>query len=341
MDPLTHALCGGALAAVVARRAELRPAVVMGMLAGVAPDLDILIQSESDPLRYLEYHRQFTHALLFVPVGAGIWTCLGYPFFRKWLGFHRLYLFAVLGFLHHGLLDAATSYGTHLMWPFSDVRTAWNIIAVIDPLFTLPILFLLVFAWVSRRSRWLVFALAWGMLYLGLGIIQRDRAEAAAAMVAAERGHDPVRLSAKPSIFNNVLFRTLYEYDDRYYVDAVRVSWRGDAAYFSGESAPVFSVEDAFPELDPQSVLAKDIERFRFFSDGWIYRVPGEPELVADLRYAIVPTEVDPLWAIRVDTDHPDRHVPYEVHRQVDRGKRDRFFDMLLRRTEPTQLSGR
>jgi len=36
---------------------------MLGFLSGMAPDLDILIRSSTDPLLSLEYHRQFTHFL--------------------------------------------------------------------------------------------------------------------------------------------------------------------------------------------------------------------------------------------------------------------------------------
>ena len=38
------------------------------------------------------------------------------------------------------LLDAATSYGTRLFWPFSDERAGWDWIAIVDPAFTVPLL---------------------------------------------------------------------------------------------------------------------------------------------------------------------------------------------------------
>jgi len=55
--------------------ATLFKACVIGALAGMAPDLDILIRSSSDPLLKLEFHRHFSHSLFFIPVGTlfGVW----------------------------------------------------------------------------------------------------------------------------------------------------------------------------------------------------------------------------------------------------------------------------
>ena len=36
----------------------------------MAPDLDVLFQSPTDPILFLEFHRQFTHSLVFIPIGA-------------------------------------------------------------------------------------------------------------------------------------------------------------------------------------------------------------------------------------------------------------------------------
>ena len=61
MDPLSQ----GAVAAVVAQQPtkfkNILVVTVLGFLSGMAPDLDILIRSSSDPLLTLEFHRQFTH----------------------------------------------------------------------------------------------------------------------------------------------------------------------------------------------------------------------------------------------------------------------------------------
>jgi membrane-bound metal-dependent hydrolase YbcI (DUF457 family) len=41
-----------------------------------------------------------------------------------------------LGYATHAILDVATSYGTFLLWPFIEIRYSWNIISIVDPLFS-------------------------------------------------------------------------------------------------------------------------------------------------------------------------------------------------------------
>lgn len=72
MDLLTQGLLGGVLAQSVARKEEKKLATLVGIAAGLLADADVLISSSSDPLLNIEYHRHFTHSLLFIPFGAAI-----------------------------------------------------------------------------------------------------------------------------------------------------------------------------------------------------------------------------------------------------------------------------
>ena len=64
MDPLTQGLIGAALPqAVTPNRRLLLRAGFLGLIAGMLPDLDVLIRASSDPLLFLEYHRQFSHSV--------------------------------------------------------------------------------------------------------------------------------------------------------------------------------------------------------------------------------------------------------------------------------------
>ncbi|MDA0655633.1 MAG: metal-dependent hydrolase, partial [Proteobacteria bacterium] len=71
MDPFTQGLIGASLPQAIApNRRLLLWASCFGFVAGLLPDLDVLIRSSSDPLLFLEYHRQFSHAIVFIPVGG-------------------------------------------------------------------------------------------------------------------------------------------------------------------------------------------------------------------------------------------------------------------------------
>ncbi len=177
MDPITQGSLGATLAQSASDKGKVKSATLLGCFGGLAPDLDILIFSPTDPLLSLEFHRQFTHSLIFIPVGALIVTLIMYRWLGKGLSFRESYLFCLLGYATHGLLDACTTYGTQLFWPFSTERFAWNNVSIVDPLFTLPVLGLIVFGMIRKKPGLSRVALAWAIAYLIFGVFQRERAE--------------------------------------------------------------------------------------------------------------------------------------------------------------------
>jgi inner membrane protein len=305
MDILTHAVMGASLATAVAsfrsdgrQSAALRrrTAAVAGAVAGVLPDADALIQSGGDALLVLDYHRHFTHALAFVPVGALMAALLLWPFLRRRIDFATLYACSFAAYLAHPLLDACTSYGTHLWLPFSQRREAWNLIAVVDPLFTLLLAVPLWFALRRPGSRALRWALLLSLGYFGLSAFQQQRAEEQVLAVAKARGHAASRLSVKPSMANLVLWRSLYVHDGRVQADAFHL---GTAArHYPGESAELLDTAGAQLVAANDARRLRDIERFRIFSDGFLVQDKARPGFVGDARYAMQPTAIAPIWGL-------------------------------------------
>jgi len=319
MDPLTQGVLGATLPqATVARKGTAATAGLLGFLAGMAADLDVLIRSSTDPLLFLEYHRQFTHSLIFIPVGGFLCALLLHQLIgkRRELAFRQSLIFCTLGYATHALLDACTTYGTMLFWPFSDVRIAWNTISIIDPLFTLPMLVLIVIAGIKKRPLFARVALAWGLAYMSLGLWQRNQAMDMGYEIARGRGHMPLRLEAKPSFANLLVWKIVYETDSRFYVDAVRATL--SAEVFPGSSVAKLDLARDFPWLEKDSQQARDIERFRWFSDGYVARDPVHENRVIDIRYSMIPNEVMPLWSIELRPDAAEEdHVAYRVHRET------------------------
>ena len=172
MDILTQGLLGGVLAQSVSKKEEIKLATLIGVIAGLLADVDIFIYSSNDPLLNIEFHRHFTHSLFFIPFGAAIAAALLWPFLKNRLHVHRLYLYSLLGYCMSGLIDACTSYGTHLLWPFSDDRIAFNIISIIDPVFTLILLISLLYSLRVKRQRIAHIGLVVAAIYMLLGFFQ-------------------------------------------------------------------------------------------------------------------------------------------------------------------------
>jgi len=330
MDPVTQGVLGAALPQGTARRDHMALATLCGFLAGMAPDLDVLIRSAEDPLLFLEYHRQFTHSLAFIPAGAALvagalWLLVGRR--RDWSLSH-VYLFCLLGYATHALLDACTSYGTQLLWPFSTKRFAWNNVSIIDPLLTVPLLALVVAALWSHRALFARLGMAWVIAYLVLGVVAGELAREEGLRLARERGHSPGALQARPSFGNLLLWKIVYRAGDRYYVDAVRLGRQ--ARVYPGDSIAALDLSRDFPWLEGDTVQARDVERFRWFSMGHLAVDPGNPLRIIDVRYSLLPNDIRGLWSIELDPGAPPaRHVRYRTHRDRSDDTFPRFFAML------------
>ncbi|EGG29908.1 Integral membrane protein [Aequoribacter fuscus] len=330
MDPVTQGALGAAVALTKARPEQLAGAAVLGALGGMAPDLDVLIRSSADPLLFLEYHRQFTHSLLFIPLGALLCTLVLHGLIGKRFGFRfsLSYVFCFLGYATHGLLDACTTYGTLLFWPLSYERVAWNILSIIDPLVTLPLLAAIVWTVRTRSSAAVLLAVAWFGTYVTFGMVQRDRAEEVAWRLAESRGHTPHRLEAKPSFANLLVFKTVYEADEVFFVDAVHVGWKSKV--YVGESVAKLNVSRDLPWLESNSQQAHDVERFRWFSNDYLALDQSDPNRVIDMRYSLLPNDINALWSIQLEPPaSAERHVMYQMHRGDSRAALPTLWAMM------------
>jgi inner membrane protein len=111
-------------------------------------------------------------------------------------------------------------------------------------------------------------------------------------------------------------------------VDAVRA--RLGPQVFAGDSVQKLVVDRDMPWLDRDSQQARDIERFRWFSDGYIARDPLYANRVIDIRYSIIPNEVAPLWSIELRPEAaPGEHAAYRVHRDAGEGRAALMWGMV------------
>jgi inner membrane protein len=172
VENLTHSLLGAAIAQAALdddARAPARPTMVAaGVLAGNAPDLDLLYTWVTPaPIGYLLHHRGHTHTVAgVVALGAAMaLICLAFPSVRRGAAGFRARLAIVIGagVLSHLLLDAGNSYGVHPFYPL-DMRWYYG-----DSLFIFePLLWLLLGGTLamnagSRRGGRLLLAFASGL----------------------------------------------------------------------------------------------------------------------------------------------------------------------------------
>lgn len=339
MDLVTQGVVGAAMASAAAPAQESRRAAFIGLGAGLLPDADVLIRSAEDPLLVLEYHRHFTHALVMVPVVALVAAAAFGLVARRLssgrpLPFRRIYGYALLGASLAGLLDASTSYGTHLWWPFINAPVAWSIISILDPVFTLLLAVPLGMGLVRRQRHIVHWGLALAAGYLLLGVAQHQRAEAVARALAQSRGHAVERLIVKPTIANLVLWRALTITDGRVYADAVRVGI-GSSRVYPGTSAALYDPPNAPETTEVAPSIQRDLRRFTRFADGVVVRHPERPHVIGDARFSMLPTGITPMWGLAVDSSG-NPSVDRVIDRSLSPEGRQQFVAMLLGRSLPS-----
>lgn len=344
MDPLTHSVFGVACAiAGTRRKLSRRAAALAGLAGGLLPDADVLLRSASDPLFALEYHRHFTHSLAFSPAIAlfgAVIASLILRLFKKHIPWPQLLLPALLGGLSHLFCDAWTSYGTRLWWPFAPTRVSLDWISIIDPVLTIPLVACIALAvrYASRKAA--VTALAWVTVYLTFCLVQRHRAANALQewLASSPIAGKVSRQELKPSFGNVIVWRVLLQAEGQCHVMAIRCPLLSTPILLPGTSVPAFSsAEEAALayQIPPGSRQSSDIQRFHHFSDGWIGRHPADAMVIGDLRYAHLPTEILPLWGIRLNPSQPSSHVEMFNLANDPTPSLSRLMKMVQGKTQP------
>ena len=150
MDSLTQIVLGAAVGEAVLGKKVGNKAVLYGAIAGTIPDLDIFASYFTDTVTALAIHRGFTHSIMFAVLSAPFfgWLVSRFESYKSFKGWTWLFFW---GFLTHSILDAHTTWGTQLFWPF-DLRLAFKTIFVIDPLYTLPFLMFLILTMFQKKA---------------------------------------------------------------------------------------------------------------------------------------------------------------------------------------------
>lgn len=159
MDSLTQIVLGAAVGEATLGRKVGNKALLWGAIAGTIPDLDVISRFIVDDLTAAEWHRGFSHSILFCVIFAPIFGWLIPKLYKKketdWKGWTKLMFW---GFITHPFLDCHTTWGTQLFWPFK-IKIAFNNIFVADPIYTVPFLICVTIVLFLKRTnpkrRWI------------------------------------------------------------------------------------------------------------------------------------------------------------------------------------------
>ena len=114
-----------------------------------------------------------------------------------------------------------------------------------------------------------------------------------------------------------------------FYVDALKPGIF-NSVIWPGAQIRKLDVQRDFPWLDPDTQQARDIERFAKFSAGYIAVDPDNPKRIADIRYSLLPQNLEPLWGIELSREaNPEQHVQYYTQRNGSREALPALLSMI------------
>ena len=289
MDSVTQLALGAAIGGAIAPQGARRKAMLVGAALGTLPDLDVFIDY-GGAVENFTFHRGFSHSLfVLAPFSVLLWLAL-----RRWWAPVReapLRWLAVisLALLTHPLLDAHTAYGTQLFWPLEPHPAMWGTLFIIDPLYTLPMLFAVLVATFRPISRFsdsaLRASLVISTLYIAWswaaqGIVRSHVDDALVEMGIADA---PVFLTPTP--FNTLLWRAVVLTDDGYL--------EGFDSLVVDEGVMQFEAYESDKDALAAAGDIWAVQRLRWFSSDFIrVSVENDRLVVADLRMGTEPTYI-------------------------------------------------
>jgi inner membrane protein len=314
MDPITHGLLGATVAKTALWRRMPRGLGTIGALGAMAPDLDVFIWAAHDPTVGWVFHRHFTHALLFIPLG-GLLAALPFLWLPQFKAYRRfVVLAATIGYATHTLLDSLTTYGTQQLWPFANTRVAWDAMPIVDPIYTAILALGLLVTARAKSPRGVRWGLALALLYVAFGFWQHERAAAARQQLLALRQHTPQQARVLPAPGWLVFWRSLYVTDGRLYADGIRLPWLGAAQVLEGGSADAITLGDLPAAAQANAEARRQFEIFAWFTGGYLTPIAGSAQAIGDQRITAAVESLTPLWGLQFDaTGAPQRWTPSDL----------------------------
>jgi inner membrane protein len=224
MDSLSQLVLGAAVGEAVLGKKIGNRALIWGGIAGTIPDLDVFTRPFLDIVEEVEFHRSISHSIIFFLLFAPLMAYLVHRWskFKSETTFIQWFWLFFLGFFTHALLDCFTTWGTQILWPLP-IRVAWNSIFVVDPIYTLPYLFILIrLAFYAKdnvkRSQWNWYGIAITSSYLLLTLVLKNKVDAQIEQFAKEDQLEVLNADSRPCPFQTVLWTSNVETKDAFYI---------------------------------------------------------------------------------------------------------------------------
>ena len=288
MDSLTQFTLGAAISALcLGKKLGPRKAALLGGILGTMPDLDVFLPADN-PVDAFVFHRGWTHSVF---VHAIVTPVFG-EILVRFVGLLRDYrtlvwLTVFLCLSTHAIIDAMTVYGTRLLWPLYPEPIGVGSIFIIDPIYTLPLLAVVIWAftatnWSSRLKGAITAALLFSTAYMGLGMVLQANAQRRAEVIFADAGIKARNIFAIAGPFNIFVWKVIGQDDDRYYNLYLSLFDNDDQARLYAHPTRA-DLSDCLSGIDA-------FEKLRWFSRGYFRTVLQDGlVIVSDLRMGLTP----------------------------------------------------
>jgi inner membrane protein len=309
MDSLTQITLGAAIGAAILGKTHGRKGALIGAICGTIPDLDVFYDYGDDVSNFT-MHRGLTHSFLFCILATPLfaWVFLKIKWFGVTFKDKRVHVAIFLMFLTHILLDAMTIYGTQLLWPLSVPPVGVGSVFIIDPLYTLPFLFFLIWFLVNKSHKAIMAGIIISTLYLGWSVAAQWH------VTQIARSQIEGQMLVQPTPFNTILWRVLVMQDDGYQV--------GYYSLFDNETDIEFDTYSSNPDRLPQNWA---VDRLKWFTKGF-YSVTqkGDEIIMSDLRMGLEPDQYVFNFAIQNEPS-------YKVPSNRDMSRLNDIWDRMMR----------
>ena len=282
MDSLTQIVLGSAVGHAILGNKVGRKAVLWGAALGTLPDLDVFIPY-GGPVEAFTYHRGFSHSLLMHLLISPliVWLILkihtGMQAYKT-----RWFWLVFLCLSTHALLDSLTVYGTQLLWPFNEHPFAISNMFIVDPLYTLPLLFgvactLLPKITSARSYKINTTMLVLSSMYLCSSLILKVIIDDKVTTALSDRQIKVNNYISTPAPLTTLLWRVVVMSDGQYYV--------AYASVFDEPNEVTINAYNTTPSLLDDINNDWGIKRLQWFTKGF-YNVRQQQSniILSDLR---------------------------------------------------------
>ena len=289
MDSVTQVLLGASIGvAVMGRRTALWKSALWGGVAGLLPDLDVLLD-HGDPILNMIRHRAETHALLLLTLFAFPMAWGVSRIHRQPQLYGRWWWALMLALVTHPLLDLMTIYGTQVFQPFTDEAYGLGSMFIIDPVYSLPLLAGVVAALrVKTVGRALAIngcALVFSTAYLAWSALAQWGVTQHARQSLQAQGLPSQQLLVTPAPLSTLVWRVVA-------LDGERLH-EGFYALMDGGRSVRFVAHARGADLAAQHADHPQLQRLARFTDGFFkVQQDGARLVVTDLRMGQEPDYV-------------------------------------------------